>query len=66
MKIVWEQIFQYIDENRDFCRITSRAEIFGGWLINECVRLKDQISTSTIFIPDPGKDWGKNIMDGAE
>ena len=54
-KITWEELTE----------TTSRAKIFGGWLVS-CSKYKghtcvtgtsNAVAVSLVFVPDPNHDW---------
>lgn len=54
-----------IDQNL----VTSRAEIFGGWLVRQNWWLMDgdlseSICCALTFVPDPQHEWGIDVMAG--
>lgn len=57
MKFEWENIHRR--EFNDVLNATTRAKVFGGWVLHHllCDENESSQSESMVFIPDPNHEW---------
>lgn len=54
-KIQWEDIFTHHNGMVTFA--TARAKVPGGWLVSHSIRVRNEVATSTCFLPDETHEW---------
>lgn len=58
MKFEWETIAPPVKNNGCIVeKVTNRAKVIGGWIVQDAIICGRQVDTAIVFIPDPNHEW---------